>query len=95
MRKAEVEIHSDAVNMAVMRHPDRSYPGILIQGDTLLGLCEAVTKVAALAKDALPREAFRELEFVREDLQDLLDHYSDVSGYPGLGPRPERNLEKD
>lgn len=95
MRKAEVEIYSDAVNMVVMRHPDRSYPGILIQGDALLGLCEAVAKVAAEAKGVLPADALRELRFVQEDLQDLLDHYSDVAGYPGLGPRPDKTPERE
>src|SRR5262249_48328413 len=87
MRTAQVEIYSDATNKAVMRHPDRHYPGILIQGDRLLDLCSAVTRVADEAKGVLRQEAWQELEFVREDLQELVDHYIDVVGYPG--PRPE------
>lgn len=94
MRKAEVEIYSDAVNMAVMRHPDRSFPGILIQGDTLLGLHEAVTRVLDQSRGSLPDAAAQELRFLQEDLGDFLDHYSDVAGYPGIGPRPERSPRK-
>ena len=35
MRKATVEIFSDATNATVIRHPERRSPGVLVQGDTL------------------------------------------------------------
>ncbi|MBR7800107.1 DUF6959 family protein [Undibacterium fentianense] len=38
MRKELVEILSDASNNAVLRHPNRSFPGSLIQGDSLHAL---------------------------------------------------------
>lgn len=39
MRSEDVEIFSDMTNAAVMRHPGRKFPGVLIQGDTLYTLC--------------------------------------------------------
>lgn len=35
MRIEPVEIYSDASNQAILRHPARRFPGILVQGDTL------------------------------------------------------------
>ena len=40
MRIEEVEIFSDKTNSAVMRHPDRAFPGVLLQGDSLYILCK-------------------------------------------------------
>jgi hypothetical protein len=39
MRVEPVEIYSDQTNAAVMRHPDRHFPGVLVQGDTLWTMC--------------------------------------------------------
>ena len=39
MRTESVEIYSDETNRAVLRHPGRKFPGVLIQGDTLYTLC--------------------------------------------------------
>lgn len=40
MRTETVEIYSDASNAAVIRHPGRQFPGMLIQEDTLHSLGE-------------------------------------------------------
>src|SRR5262245_1747536 len=39
MHVEQVEIYSDVSNAAVMRHPGRRFPGVLVQGDTLYTLC--------------------------------------------------------
>jgi len=36
MRTENVEILSDRTNTAVMRHPGRRFPGVLVQGDSLM-----------------------------------------------------------
>ncbi len=41
MHTESVEIYSDATNSAVMRHPGRRFPGVLVQGDTLHSMCVA------------------------------------------------------
>lgn len=40
MRVDSVEIFSDLTNAAVMRHPNRHFPGVLVQGDSLYVLCQ-------------------------------------------------------
>lgn len=71
--------------------PDRQYPGVLIQGDDLLGHCYRISVVLSEARGKLPDPVIRELEFLQEDLFDLLDGYTKVAGYPGIGTPPEKS----
>jgi len=74
MRTESVEIYSDETNDAVMRHPGRKFPGVLIQGDTLYSLF-------VLADEAFAKAGFNEqLNHLRTALQDLLLHYKIVLG---------------
>jgi hypothetical protein len=66
MKKEEVEIYSDASNVAVMRHPGRAYPGSLIQGDSLFILSQ-------LAKEALEELAEGRKENAEEALEELVE----------------------
>jgi len=57
LRIEQVEIYSDASNMAIMRHPGRRFPGMLIQGDSLHNLCQAVESLCSgLGKSPEARE---------------------------------------
>jgi hypothetical protein len=53
MHTEPVEIYSDATNAAVMRHPGRKFPGVLIQGDTLHTLCVSTDSACAAARDCM------------------------------------------
>jgi hypothetical protein len=90
MYKAEVEIWSDATNMAILRHPDRHYPGILIQGDDLLGFCNELTRIAQAARGKVDDATMRGLELLLDDFKDLMTHYCEVAGDPGIGRQPWR-----
>jgi hypothetical protein len=85
MRQETVEILSDQTNAAVMRHPGRHFPGVLIQGDTLYSLCRR----ADLACSEVGRGApgFDEANEVRNALWGLLNHYKVVLGEHDL-PMP-------
>lgn len=76
MRTETVEIYSDATNAAVMRHPGRRFPGVLIQGDTLASLVRRIERIRDNKGGA--EEAADELAGVHEHLQDLLQHYKSV-----------------
>jgi len=75
VREASVEIYSDATNAAVVRHPNRSFPGVLIQGDTLHTM--HVRACVALQAHAAGNhvEAIEELEELRDHLAELCLHY--------------------
>lgn len=74
MRTDSVEIYSDETNRAVIRHPGRKFPGVLIQGDTLYALCTMADEAYATA------EPNKDLNHLRDALQGLLLHYKIVLG---------------
>ena len=76
MRVENVEIYSDETNMAVLRHPGRRSPGVLIQGDDLHALCRLADKVCSDAGKSEPRYA--DLNRLRNALWSRLNHYKTV-----------------
>jgi hypothetical protein len=78
MRTATVEILSDATNAAVLRHPDRKFPGVLVQGDTLYALCVAADASCRTIKPQTCDEAYEEINDLRNRLWSLLNHYKSV-----------------
>jgi hypothetical protein len=84
MRTEPVKIYADASNAAVMRHPGRRFPGVLIQGDTLWNLCRSLDAAHAGARGRLDEAAFDELDHVRDQLRGLLAHYADALRAHGL-----------
>ena len=80
MKITEVEIYSDTTNQAVVRHPDRNYPGILIQGDTLYSMCRDLDEACKELKAGNVSDAYEEINDVRNGLWEELNHYKVVLG---------------
>ena len=80
MKKEEVEIYSDTSNYAVMKHPDREYPGSLVQGDTLYSLCKIADRISERIEEKDLNKAQEEVEELREMLWARLNHYKKVLG---------------
>lgn len=78
MKKIEVEIFTDQGNNAVLRLPDRKFPGLLLQGDTLKNLTEAAERVAELS-DGGGSELKEEAAELADSLRDLLRWYESVT----------------
>lgn len=73
MRSETVEILSDQSNAAVMRHPERAFPGVLVQGDSLYVLCQRAD--AACKEVGRGKPGFGELNDLRNALWSYLNHY--------------------
>jgi hypothetical protein len=80
MRIEPVEIYSDETNAAVMRHPGRRFPGILVQGDTLWTLCSRADEACKNGRSVLDDETYQELNSLRNSLWGLLTHYKETLG---------------
>jgi hypothetical protein len=80
MHVEKVEIYSDKTNRAVLRHPERNFPGILLQGDDLNSLCQKADRICAAGRDSLNADRYRELNELRNTLWDYLVHYKTVLG---------------
>ena len=50
MKLKELEVYSEASNYAVIRASGRSFPGSLIQGDSLSTLCAEAKKISEFVK---------------------------------------------
>jgi len=80
MHIRDVEIYSDQTNAAVMRHPDRHFPGVLVQGDSLYSLCVRADNSCSVARDKLGSDSYGELNELRNALWGYLNHYKSVLG---------------
>ena len=80
MYLAHVEIYSDVSNAAVMRHPGRRFPGVLVLGDTLSSLCYQADAACKEARSGLDPDSYDELNELRNHLWALLTHYRTVLG---------------
>lgn len=78
MRIEPVEIYADTTNAAVLRHPGRKFPGVLIQGDTLYSMCQAADFICSRAKSKLDGETSAELNELRNKLWSFVTHYKAV-----------------
>jgi hypothetical protein len=80
MHVEPVEIYSNASNAAVMRHPGRRSPGVLVQGDTLSSLCSTADRICANGQQQLDAHTYVELNDLRNHLWSFLLHYKTVLG---------------
>jgi hypothetical protein len=85
MHTESVEIYSDATNSAVMRHPGRRFPGVLVQGDTLHTMCVTADAACDAARGTMSEEGFDQLNDLRNHLWALLAHYKKVLGAHKIG----------
>lgn len=73
MRIEPIEVYSDATNAAIMRHPGRRFPGLLVQGDTLHTMSVRLSKVCAAmdARNPMRNDALE----LRDQIKGLVEHY--------------------
>lgn len=73
MKVEQAEIYSDATNMAVMKHPGRAFPGVLIQGDSLFILWQQAERVCqGIARGTV---AIEDATYLRDLRGEYLTHY--------------------
>ena len=80
MHIERVEIYSDQSNAAVLKHPQRRFPGVLIQGDSLHALCAQADAACSSARGKLSPDEYDELNELRNTLRGYLNHYKVVLG---------------
>ncbi len=80
MHLAELEIYSSDSNYAIIKAPNRKFPGVLIQGDTLRVLCQQVQTIALAMKETpnFSEELLSTVEDLQEGLLNRLLHYQNA-----------------
>lgn len=80
-----VRLLSRPINFAVVQLPDRAFPGVVVQGDTLHGLVERLDEVVRLLNAGQLDDLSVELDDMREQLSEALGHYEQVCTDHGIG----------
>ncbi len=76
MRVINVELYTDQKNEAVLRLPERQFPGVLIQGDTLQSYISDLREIADECKQLQGGDSVcMQLETFVERLVDLQERY--------------------
>ncbi len=88
MRFDRVEIYSDKTGSSVLRHPERSLPGMLVEGSDLQAMCLAADSVCDKARGVVDAQTMAELTALRNNLWGYLNHYRDVLMVHGLSLPP-------
>ena len=81
-----LEVFAEDVNYAVIKAPGRSYPGCLIQGDSLAILCRMSREIAkqATAAGINDQELLGNIEDINNSLIERLLHYQQVLTSHGI-----------
>ncbi|MDN3577965.1 hypothetical protein QWZ03_14440 [Chitinimonas viridis] len=69
---------SDPVNFAVVQLPDRKFPGVVCQGDTLNSLVQALDSMMQALKDRDLDEVEGQIRNMREVLSSAQTYYESV-----------------
>lgn len=75
MRRIEVEVLSEASNLAVIKLPGRAFPGSVVQGDSLSILLSLARSVRDRARLTVDPELAEEAAELHDLLQGRLLHY--------------------
>ena len=75
MEYMELEVYSQSINRGIVKMPSQSFPGLVLQGETLatlLKLASTVLEISQATNDSKLVDTARELT---ETIQKLMSHY--------------------
>lgn len=90
--EVSVTLLSDQGNYAVLKLPERRFPGVLFQGDSLASVYVDVVEAYELAvKLGSPTDLVEQIEGVRDRLREVVERYEGVLAKAKLElPYPRR-----
>jgi hypothetical protein len=84
VRSVEVETYSEQVNAWVVRTPGRSYPALVVQGDTFSTFYRSAEALLDQARQRRDEELIELAMQLRDDLAGFLHHYETVLAENGF-----------
>jgi len=72
------------VNFAVVQLPERKYPGVVVQGDTLHSMLQQIKQMENLLKSRGLDDLADELQDVKEQLSEALRHLEKICLEQGI-----------
>lgn len=80
----QAEVLSRPVNFAVVQLPERNFPGVVVQGDTLKALVRQIERMSELLAAGQAEDLTAEIEDVRQQFQGALTHFESVCAARGI-----------
>jgi methyl coenzyme M reductase gamma subunit len=80
----EVDLLSPPTNYAVVQLPERKFPGVVVQGDTLNELVKDLGLMAEMLRASRLDELKGEIEYLKETLSEALSHYEQICSVRGI-----------
>ena len=84
MKHVSVEVFSETVNCPVVRMPERRFPGVVIQGDSLRLLADLGEDIFGLARKGDDGELAAAAAMLRERLAQYIAAYEEALAAHGL-----------
>ncbi|WP_425618790.1 hypothetical protein NA78x_002506 [Anatilimnocola sp. NA78] len=84
MERKQLEVYSEASNYGIVRMPGRSYPGCVIQGDSLRIVLHEIRGIARLAQGHDNIELQECIADLEASIADRLSHYQAVLREHGI-----------
>jgi hypothetical protein len=75
MKKEEIEVYSHECNSCIVKMPERSFPGVVIQGDSLSILYSSALRLVQELEGKVEEEVFLGALELAESLEGHLDNY--------------------
>jgi hypothetical protein len=75
MEYMELEVYSQSINRAVVKMPSQSFPGLLLQGETLASLLKLAKTVQEKLQNTSDRELVDSSGELVETIQKLVYHF--------------------
>lgn len=97
MDTKKVDMIDNVVNCPVVQVEGRSYPGVVIQGDSLFSLYRAAEKLLSSINADGETYDYDAAEFLHDSLKEYLSVYEEVLGKKGMElpfVKPEGNSPK-
>jgi hypothetical protein len=75
MEYMELEVYSQSINRGVVKMPSQSFPGLLLQGETLSTLLTLAKTIHEKAQSTTDTELIEASTELRDNLQKLVSHF--------------------
>lgn len=80
----QVDLLSPPVNFAVVQLPERMYPGVVVQGDTLYTLQQQAEKMGRLLNAGELGDLAGEIQDLQEQLSDAQTYFERICAERGI-----------
>ena len=96
MEYMELEVYSQSINRAIVKMPSQSFPGLLLQGETLAALLRLARTVHEKSQNTDDTELVETSRELVENLQKLVSHFESTLNrnniplpYSTVSPKPD------